>query len=464
MKQNASARPTAALLSLLAASEKIHFDHYAGHQLGFACLNASGIHQQLLALDGPTRGQVYEVMDCSGAYGSACLGAAHPVIAQTLVQALQSDGYVTDELGSLARAELLNDFFGPQGLWCDHFEQGAYWVSGRNSGSEGMELALRLLFEQRIDPTRMRLKQDFLHKNRILAFEGAWHGWTQGVLPLLNRRHFTQHLPTMDLSATSGIHVDFIPFNEPALLDAYMRDHGQALLGVILEPVQGDAGILTPQPGYLRQVATACKKNGAFLVADEVLTFAKTGYFFAMRDAEGPIPTDITVIGKSLGMGTLSVSMVIARKQFYTRACGAVATSDLRPLTCRLMASGVRFIHENNLLQQAKKHGAELRAQLHTALVTAFPDIYREVRGEGFLNGIELTENTAQQAMHLRKNFIQAGVYVELMAGAGRRSGGLRYINPTVRIAPPLTTTPEALMEMVKRLHRGTQRFKKGAL
>lgn len=86
-----------------------------------------------------------------------------------------------------------------------------------------------------------------------------------------------------------------------------------------MEPIQGDAGIIIPPEGYLRHLSGLCQSNETLLVADEVLTFAKTGKYFAMNDKEGHIPTDITVIGKSLGMGVLSTSMVIARKDLTIR-------------------------------------------------------------------------------------------------------------------------------------------------
>ncbi|MEK8107762.1 hypothetical protein NKG94_27000 [Micromonospora sp. M12] len=81
-------------------------------------------------------------------------------------------GQATDEVGSLERARLLTSLFGSDGLWTDHFPTGRYHVSGRNSGSEGMELALRLMLESRFDGHTLRPVPEAAGRDLILAFEG----------------------------------------------------------------------------------------------------------------------------------------------------------------------------------------------------------------------------------------------------------------------------------------------------
>ncbi len=84
----------------------IHLDHYGGKRLPFACLSAAGLHQQLMRLDGESAGTALRVLDASGGYASACLGAAHPVVSRAAINSLETDGYVTDELGSAARSDI----------------------------------------------------------------------------------------------------------------------------------------------------------------------------------------------------------------------------------------------------------------------------------------------------------------------------------------------------------------------
>lgn len=443
----------------LRAGMALQMDHYGGGRLPFACLQARGLIQHMVPLEGPEAGRVLEVMDASGGYASACLGAGHPRMQQALRDGLEQAGYVTDELGSLERVRLLEELFGPGGRWADRFPGDQYHASGRNSGSEGLELALRLVLESGFDRRRLSPKAGREQRRTILAFEGAWHGWTGGLLSLLNRRHYRLGLPQPTTEAPYGLEVSFLPFAEPEILERFFSEHGRKLSAVFVEPIQGDAGILVPPPGYLRRLAALCKEHEVLLVADEVLTFAKTGRFFGMTDEQGPIPTDITVIGKSLGMGVVSTSMVIARRELSVRSSGAVSTSDLRPLTSAVLRSGLQFLVEEGLVDRTAPLGEELRNRLRRDVVEVFPKLFREVRGLGYMNGIELTEDSAGGLTKLRNRLIESGVFVEFMAGAGKRSHGLRYLFPAMRIAPPLIAGEADVRELVERIQRGVRKF-----
>lgn len=433
----------------------VQFDHYGAEPLPFGCTGASGIVQHFVELTGSDAGRTLNVLDASGGYASACLGAGSEVIAATLSNAVRNVGYVTDEIASSERSLLLERLFADGGLFADRFPAADYRVSGRNSGSEGMELALRLALESRFDRRKLRGLPGAEQRDTVLGFEGAWHGWSGGLLPLLNRRHYRIGLPTI-AADEFGFRADHIPFGDLETAREWFDHNGHRVLAVVVEPVQGDAGILVPPQGYLRELATLAKRSGALLVVDEVLTFAKTGRFFAMTDDAGPIPTDITVIGKSLGMGALSTSMVIARRELGVRPTGTVATSDLRPLTCALIRAGLEHVVAEGLLERSAKVGAELGRLLHERLVEQFPDLYRETRGIGLIHGIELTEAAAPRIAELRTCMIRNGVYVEFMSGAGRRSQGLRYVYPTMRVAPPLVTTAQDVEMIVARLAVGS--------
>ncbi|WP_408891109.1 aminotransferase class III-fold pyridoxal phosphate-dependent enzyme [Myxococcus faecalis] len=445
-------------LERLRAGQALQMDHYGGGRLPFVSLQARGLVQHMVPLEGESAGQVLEVLDASGGYASACLGAAHPCLQPAFREGLER-GYVTDELGSLERTLLLEELFGPGGRWADRFPGRDYHASGRNSGSEGLELALRLVLESGFDRRRLTAKAGREARRTVLAFEGAWHGWTGGLVPLLNRRHYRLGLPLPGAEPPFGLDVAFLPFGEAALLERFFAEQGSRLSAVIVEPIQGDAGILVPPPGYLRRLAALCREHDVLLVADEVLTFAKTGRFFAMTDEQGPIPTDVTVIGKSLGMGAVSTSMVIARRELTVRPSGAVSTSDLRPLTCALMRSGLRYLAEERLIERAGTLGTQLRERLRRDVVEAFPALFLEVRGQGYMNGVELTERASHGLSRLRQCLLEAGVFVEFMAGAGRRSHGLRYLFPAMRVAPPLIANDEDLRRIVERIREGARRF-----
>ncbi|MCE4947642.1 aminotransferase class III-fold pyridoxal phosphate-dependent enzyme [Streptomyces albulus] len=441
---------------VLARGTDLQLNHYGAARLPFACVGGRGLELDVVDLDPARRGRRLRLLDASAGYASATLGGGHPVVRAALTRGT-GVGNVTDELGSLERAELLDRLLGPDGLWTAHFPAGHYHVSGRNSGSEGNELALRLVLESRFDGRRLRHHPGKERRDTVLAFQGAWHGWTGGLVPLLNRRYYRAGLPASETEGPYGVRVEHLPFGDPDALADYFAASADRLLAVVVEPIQGDAGILPPPPGYLRDLARRCTAAGVLLVADEVLTFAKTGDWFAMRDADGPVPTDITVIGKFLGMGAVSTSMVIARRELAVRSSGAVTTSDLRPLHCAVIRDGIEHILAEGLLQGSADLGAYLTEHLDHALVDHHPDVFTEVRGTGAMLGVELTAAAADRIGTLRRELIEAGVYAEFMAGAGKRSGGRRYVHPTLRIVLPLNATAAQAHEIVDRVAAGAR-------
>jgi acetylornithine/N-succinyldiaminopimelate aminotransferase len=442
---------------------EVQFDHYGESRLPFGCTGAEGLVQHFVELAGERAGDTIEVLDASGGYGSACLGAGSEVVASALAAGVREAGYVTDEVASSERARLLRRLFGDGGLFADRFPASDYRVAGRNSGSEGMELALRLALESRFDRRRLRAADGAADRDLVLAFEGAWHGWSGGLLPLVDRRHYRIGLPGVAAGESFGFRTEHIPFGDADAARDWFAGNGHRVLAVVVEPVQGDAGILVPPPGYLRELSALARRHGAVLVADEVLTFAKTGSFFAMSDEQGPVPTDITVIGKSLGMGALSTSMVIARRELDARPTGTVSTSDLRPLTCAVIRAGLEHVVATGLVERAAATGEVLGGLLRDRLVGGFPDLYREARGVGLMHGVELTERAAGRIGDLRTCMIRNGVYVEFMSGAGRRSRGLRYLHPTMRVAPPLIATADDAEAIVSRLEAGSRALREQA-
>ena len=123
------------------------------------------------------------------------------------------------------------------------------------------------------------------------------------------------------------------------------------------------------------------------------------------------------------------------------------------------MRSGIQYLAEQGLIERTGPLGEELRARLRRDVVEAFPELFQEVRGLGYMNGIELTERAAGGLSKLRTRLLESGIFVEFMAGAGRRSQGLRYLFPAMRIAPPLIAGEEDLKEIVARIQQGTRRF-----
>jgi acetylornithine/N-succinyldiaminopimelate aminotransferase len=435
----------------------IHIDHYGGKRLPYVCVSASGLYHRFVRLGGSKVESDLPVIDASGGYASACLGAGHPEICKAAINSLQTDGYVTDEIASKARSELLISLFDQGGHWCDRFPASKYHVSGRNSGSEGVELALRLAMESRWDARRMCWHNDRRQRRLVLAFEGAWHGWTSIGVSLLNRTYFRRGLVDALPDEPDNLQVVFLPFGEAAVLEEFFKNNEDNVLAVVVEPIQGDAGIVIPPNGFLRRLAEFCRIHEALLIADEVLTFAKTGKFFAMHD-DGPVSADITVVGKSLGFGVVPISMVIAKRELTIRPIGGVATCDLRPFACAVVKAGIEYLVNQALLQRSRVLGQELAEHL-SALVREFPKVFSRTRGQGYLHGLELTKEASPFARDLRISILEHGALVEIMSGAGLRSHGLPYSFPAVRVAPPLIADENDINTISRSIRAGVQAF-----
>ncbi|RPI19498.1 MAG: aminotransferase class III-fold pyridoxal phosphate-dependent enzyme [Ignavibacteriae bacterium] len=445
------------LVQYLQNGTNIHFDNYEGKRLPYICVRSKGVEHTFIETNSGTGNNILQVIDMTGGYATACFGADHDIAKQICSHFLQNIRYLTDEVGDIGRADLLNYLFGDGGLWVDRFPRDEYHVSGRNSGSEGLELCLRLIIENQFDLYNLKIKAGREKRKRILCFEGAWHGWTGGILVLLNRRYYKIGIPTIGNSG--DFLFEFLPFGNIEALQNYFKNYCQEIAGVIVEPILGDGGIIIPPDGYLRQLSELCRQHNVILAADEVLTYAKTGHFFAMTDEQGAIPTDITVIGKSLGLGLISTSLVIAKRELTVRASGAVTTSDLRPLTCSVIKNGIDYIRQYNLLELSIAKGLKLRHDVKAKIIDKYPHVFSEVRGKGILNGLALTEQASYHIPKLRTQLIENGIYVEFMAGAGKSAYATSYGFPVMRISPPLIITSDDIDEVIRRMDRGIQCF-----
>jgi len=128
-------------------------------------------------------------------------------------------------------------------------------------------------------------------------------------------------------------------------------------------------------------------------------------------------------------------------------------------LACGLMLAGLREMVDGSLLTRSATLGKELRLRLQEEVVDPHPDVFREVRGLGYLNGIELTEHASVAVPRFRALLIENGVFAEFMAGAGRRSCGHRYLFPALRIAPPLIADRDDLGVIVEGICAATATF-----
>ncbi|MDN5363921.1 MAG: putrescine aminotransferase [Eubacteriales bacterium] len=241
-----------------------------------------------------------------------------------------------------------------------------------NSGAEAVEGALKLA----------RLATG---RQKVVATFGAFHGKTLGALSVTGRDIFRS--PCLPLLPW----VVHVPFGE---VEAAAEAVDEDTAAVIVEPLQGEGGIILPPLGYLRELRALCDRKGAALILDEVQTgMGRTGYLFAC-EAEGVVP-DLLLLGKALGGGVMPVAAIVARpwvwRAFSDNPFIHTSTFGGNPLACRAALATLEVLVEENLPASAREKGAYFLTRL-AELRQQYPDIVAEVRGRGLMLGVEFTD------------------------------------------------------------------------
>ena len=312
---------------------------------------------------------VYDVegkryLDCLSAYSAVNQGHVHPAILKALVE---QAGRVT-----LTSRAFRNDQL-PM-LYKELSEMTGYEMSlPMNSGAEAVETAIKLARKW-----AYCYKNVARHQAEIIVCAGNFHGRTTTIV---------------SFSTEPSYRDDFGPFTPGFLVAPYGDADAIARLitpntaAVLLEPIQGEGGVIIPPKGYLKEVADVCKKKSVLLIADEIQTgLARTGKLFASQ-YEGIRP-DMIIIGKALSGGFYPISAVLADAPllglFQPGEHGS--TFGGNPLAAAVARAALRVIRDEKLADRAHELGAYFMEQL-----TEIPSPHvKEVRGRGLLIGVEL--------------------------------------------------------------------------
>lgn len=200
----------------------------------------------------------------------------------------------------------------------------------------------------------------------------------------------------------------------------------------MVEPIQGEAGIIVPDDGYLKEVRRLCTKYNVLFIADEVQTgLARTGKMLAVQHDN--VRPDIVILGKALSGGMYPVSAVLADDPVILciRRGSHGSTFGGNPLGARIAIAALNVLVEENLAENAQKMGELFRTEMRT-LPT---DILKDVRGRGLLNALELGEGIDAWKMCLA--FRDSGVLAKNTHGQ------------VIRVAPPLVITEQQMMECI---------------
>jgi len=332
-----------------------------------------------------------EYVDFLGGIAVNALGHAHPAVVEAVTQQISQLGHVSNLYVAepcVALAELLLALAGRQGR-----------VIFGNSGAEANEAAFKL--------------SRLTGRTHVVATHGAFHGRTMGALALTGQPSKADPFRPLPGEVT---HVDF---GDLSALDAAVSDKTAM---VILEPIQGENGVVVPPAGYLAGAREICTRNGALLVLDEVQTgIGRTGHWFH-HQGEGVEP-DVVTLAKGLG-GGLPLGACLAfgpAADLFTPGSHGT-TFGGNPVACAAGLAVVRTIAGEGLLDHVKRIGEQLRRGLERNPLVA------QVRGAGLLLGVVL------------KDPISADLQAELAAA------GFLVNAPqpdVVRLAPPLIISAE---------------------
>jgi putrescine aminotransferase len=307
-----------------------------------------------------------QFLDCLGGYGTFTFGHRNPVVIEAVKAqldqiALSGKAFFTKQQADLAEklAEIT-----PGNLQFSFF---------CNSGAEAVEAALKLA-------------KGATGRAKIVSTNGSYHGKTLGALATTGREKYRKKfLPLMP-------GVEFVNYGD---IEALINAIDDQTACVILEPVQGEGGIIVPPDGYLRAAREACDKHGALLILDEVQSgLGRTGYAFACNH-EGVTP-DIMTLAKAIGGGVMPLGVTVYTEDIYNKVYGdnpMIHTSTFggNPLAC---AAGLAALSQltPELIENSQMMG-ERMLNGFKEIQSRYPAILGDVRGRGLMIGIEFTED-----------------------------------------------------------------------
>ena len=274
-----------------------------------------------------------------------------------------------------------------------------------NSGAEGVETAIKTARKWGYE-----VKGVPADRANIITFEGNFHGRTTTIIS------FSTDPDAKDSYGPYTPGFRTVPYGDAAALRAAMDG---STVGVLIEPIQGEAGVVVPPPGFLREVRDLCTANGTLMIADEIQTgLGRTGATFAC-DHEDVVP-DVYILGKALGGGIMPVSAVVADADVLGvfRPGQHGSTFGGNPLACAIAREVVAMIKTGEYQERSRRLGAHL----HRRLAELPGDLVREVRGRGLWAGVELHG----KARPVSERLMDLGVLAK------------ETHETTLRLAPPL--------------------------
>ena len=350
--------------------------------------------------------------DFLSGYSAVNQGHCHPKIINALVEqasllTLTSRAFYNDKLGIFEKyiTELLG------------FDK----MLPMNTGAEAVETAIKLA--RRWAYVKKGIEEN---KAKILVCAENFHGRTSTIVSFsTDPSSFNQFGPFMP-----GFEV--IPYNNVHALEEKLKD--QNIAAFLFEPIQGEAGIIMPDEGYLAQVRRLCTSHGVLMIADEIQTgLCRTGKMMAC-DHEN-IKPDLLLLGKALSGGTMPISAVLANDEVMLTIKPGEHGSTFggNPLASVVAMASLKVLVEENMAANAEKLGRLFREKLHQ-LQSPF---ISEIRGKGLMNAIEIKHSNPEAAWKLCETFMQNGLLAKPTHG------------DKIRLTPPLVIHADQISEAI---------------
>ena len=350
--------------------------------------------------------------DFLSGYSAVNQGHCHPVIVKSFIEQAQ-------KLTLTSRA-FHSDLLGEYEKYITHLF-GYDKVLPMNTGVEAVETAIKLCRKWAYEVKKIEANRAI-----IIVCEGNFHGRTSTVISFSNdslaKTNFGPFAPGFKS----------IPYDDiPALAEALKDQH---VAGFLVEPIQGEAGVLLPSENYLSRAKALCEESNVLFIADEIQTgLARTGKMLACDHEK--IRPDILLLGKALSGGMLPVSAVLCDDEIMMTIHPGEhgSTYGGNPLACKVAITALQVLVDEQMAKNAEKMGELFRSELQK-LDSPF---ISSIRGKGLLNAVVITHSNPDAAWKLCLQLKENGLLAKPTHG------------DKIRFAPPLVISEDEIMECV---------------
>ena len=366
-----------------------------------------------------------QYFDFLSSYSAVNQGHCHPAIVAALIEqtkklTLTSRAFYNDTLGVYEK--FITSYFG--------YDK----VLPMNTGAEAVETALKLArkwgYEKRGIPADQAI---------IIVCKNNFHGRTISIVSASNDEEARKNFGPF----TPGIIA--VEYNNAGALEEALKNKNVA--GFLVEPIQGEAGVVVPDEGYLKKCFELCKKNKVLFIADEIQSgLGRSGKMLAC-DHEGVHP-DILVLGKALSGGTYPVSAVLANDEIMLciKPGQHGSTYGGNPVACKVGIAALTVLKEEGLPENSARLGKILLDEL-LIIQKEYPELIKTVRGKGLFCAMVITEKNGKTAWDVCMELMNNGLLAKPTHG------------DTIRFAPPLVITEQQLIACIDIIKKTVSQF-----